>query len=377
MNSTISTNKLTEKLLLGPGPSNISIDCRLALSKPTIGHLDPEFLAVMDNIKRDLQYCYQTENAFTFVVSGPGSLGMEFCFTNLIEPGDKVLICINGVFGSRMANICERLGAIVVKLDFEWGTPVSPEELRAQLKEHEDTKVVAFVHAETSTGVLSDAKILCKIAKEFGCLTVVDAVTSLAGSELQVDEWEIDAIYSGSQKCLSCIPGLSPVSLSTLALEKVQKRKSPIPSWFLDINLLTQYWGSDKNRSYHHTAPVNNMFAMHYALQHVVDEGLKSCIERHKKVSYYANEELTKIGLKLSISSEYRLPQLLVVDIPDTINDEAFRYYLLNKHQLEIGAGLGKFSGKVWRIGLMGENATYKTVDQLIDKLSLAMKQFK
>jgi len=260
---------------MGPGPSDVNPRILEAMSRPTIGHLDPLFVAMMDEMKALLQYAFQTKNALTLPVSAPGSAGMEMCFVNLVEPGDKVIVCQNGVFGGRMKENVERCGATAIMVEDSWGTAVDPDKLEQALKNNADAKVVAFVHAETSTGALSDVRALVEIAHRHHCLTIVDAVTSLGGSPLLVDEWKVDAIYSGSQKCLSCTPGLSPVSFNDRAVEKIKGRKTKVQSWFLDLNLVMGYWGSGK-RAYHHTAPINALYGLHEALVILQDEGLEN-----------------------------------------------------------------------------------------------------
>ena len=259
----VSSFNPTPRTLMGPGPSDVNPRILSALARPTVGHLDPEFIRLMDEIKSLLQFAFQTKNELTIPVSAPGSAGMETCFVNLMSPGDKVVVCVNGVFGTRMADNVRRLGGQVILVEDEWGTPVSPEKLRATLEENTDAGLVAFVHAETSTGVRSDAKTLCAIAREFDCLSIVDCVTSLGGIEVNLDDWGVDAAYSGTQKCLSCVPGLSPISLSEAAVARVQSRKSPVSSWFLDLNLVMGYWGEGQTRAYHHTAPVNALYGLH------------------------------------------------------------------------------------------------------------------
>ena len=261
------------RILMGPGPSDISPQVLQALSRPTVGHLDPLFIKMMDELKQLLKYAFQTENEFTIAVSAPGSAGMETCFVNLIEPGEKVIVCRNGVFGERMRENVVRAGGVAVVVDDEWGTPVSVDKVEQALKDHPDAKILSFVHAETSTGARSDAEALGKLAKDHGVLTIVDAVTSLGGVPLKVDEWQLDAVYSGSQKCLSCVPGLSPVTFSPLAIEKIQARQTPVQSWFLDQSLVLGYWSGEGKRSYHHTAPVNSLYALHESLLI-----LKSCL---------------------------------------------------------------------------------------------------
>ena len=356
--------------LFGPGPTNVPDSVLIALAQPTIGHLDPVFLEVMDDVVADLRLCFLTKNPVTFVLSAPGSIGMEASFVNTVECGDKVIICINGVFGGRMKSICERIGAEVVTVEDEWGTPVDPEKLEAALKAHPDTKVVAFVHAETSTGVRSDAETLARLAKAAGCLVIADTVTSLSGVELRVDDWQLDVVYSGSQKCLSCVPGLSPITFSPAAIEKATTRTSPVPSWFCDTNLLAPYYtDGESKRAYHHTAPVNSLFAMREALRLVVSEGLQERWQRHADAAARLWERLEAAELSLPVDAEHRLAPLTVVSIPSNVNDAAVRERLLTERSIEIGAGLGKFAGNAWRIGLMGANASVERADFIADAL--------
>ncbi|MCS6231855.1 alanine--glyoxylate aminotransferase family protein [Shewanella baltica] len=351
------------RILMGPGPSDVYPEVLAAQSRPTIGHLDPLFVGMMDELKSLIQYAFQTKNEMTMAVSAPGSAGMETCFVNLVEPGEKVIVCRNGVFGERMRQNVERVGAIAVLVDNEWGAPVDPAAVEASLKANPDAKFLAFVHAETSTGALSDAKTLCALAKTYGCLSIVDAVTSLGGVELRVDEWGIDAIYSGSQKCLSCVPGLSPVSFSSAAVEKLKNRKTPVQSWFLDQSLVMAYWTSaGGKRSYHHTAPVNALYALHESLRMLAAEGLENAWKRHHEMHLVLRAGLEKLGLNFVVAEDYRLPQLNTVYIPAGVDDAAVRTRLLKDYNLEIGAGLGALAGKAWRIGLMGFGARRENV---------------
>ncbi|PHY61972.1 pyridoxal-phosphate-dependent aminotransferase family protein [Shewanella xiamenensis] len=351
------------RILMGPGPSDVYPEVLAAQARPTVGHLDPLFVAMMDELKSLIQYAFQTKNEMTMAVSAPGSAGMETCFVNLVEPGEKVIVCRNGVFGERMRQNVERVGAIAVLVDNEWGTPVDPAAVEAALKANPDAKFLAFVHAETSTGALSDAKTLCALAKQYGCLSIVDAVTSLGGVELKVDEWGIDAIYSGSQKCLSCVPGLSPVSFSPAAVEKLKNRKTPVQSWFLDQSLVMAYWTSaGGKRSYHHTAPVNALYALHESLRLLAEEGLEQAWQRHKDMHLVLRAGLEKLGLKFVVAEASRLPQLNAIYIPEGVDDAAVRARLLKDYNLEIGAGLGALAGKAWRIGLMGFGARRENV---------------
>ncbi|MDH1468736.1 MULTISPECIES: pyridoxal-phosphate-dependent aminotransferase family protein [unclassified Shewanella] len=351
------------RILMGPGPSDVYPEVLAAQARPTVGHLDPLFVGMMDELKSLIQYAFQTKNEMTMAVSAPGSAGMETCFVNLVEPGEKVIVCRNGVFGERMRQNVERVGAIAVLVDNEWGTPVDPAAVEAALKANPDAKFLAFVHAETSTGALSDAKTLCALAKQYGCLSIVDAVTSLGGVELRVDEWGIDAIYSGSQKCLSCVPGLSPVSFSPNAVEKLKNRKTPVQSWFLDQSLVMAYWTSaGGKRSYHHTAPVNALYALHESLRLLAEEGLENAWKRHQDMHLVLRAGLEKLGLKFVVAEASRLPQLNAIYIPEGVDDAAVRARLLKDYNLEIGAGLGALAGKAWRIGLMGFGARRENV---------------
>jgi len=351
------------RTLMGPGPSDVYPEVLAAQSRPTIGHLDPLFVGMMDELKGLIQYAFQTTNEMTLAVSAPGSAGMETCFVNLVEAGEKVIVCRNGVFGERMRQNVERVGAMAVVVDNEWGEAVSPKDVEAALKAHPDAKFLAFVHAETSTGALSDAKTLCALAKQYDCLSIVDAVTSLGGVELRVDEWGIDAIYSGSQKCLSCVPGLSPVSFSPAAVEKLKARQTPVQSWFLDQTLVMGYWSAaGGKRSYHHTAPVNALYALHESLRLLANEGLEAAWQRHADMHQVLRHGLEGLGLKFVVDEASRLPQLNAVYIPEGVDDAAVRSQLLESYNLEIGAGLGALAGKAWRIGLMGFGARRENV---------------
>lgn len=351
-----------ERILMGPGPSDVSARVLSALSRPTIGHLDPLFVGMMDEVKSLLQYAFQTDNAMTMALSAPGSAGMEACFVNLVQPHDTVVVCQNGVFGSRMAENVKRIGAKLVLVETEWGRAVCPDRLEETLRQHPEANFVAFVHAETSTGARSDAKALCQIAKKYKCLTIVDAVTSLGGSELKVDEWGIDAIYSGSQKCLSCVPGISPISFSEQAVSVITNRTTPVPSWFLDQSLMMSYWSGNGKRAYHHTAPVNSLYALHEALLILKNEGLENSWQRHAQMHQLLAKGLTELGLEFVVPTNERLAQLNTVYIPEGVDDAHVRTLLLNRYNIEIGAGLGKFAGKAWRIGLMGHGARIENV---------------
>ena len=342
------------RTLMGPGPSDVNPRVLEAMSRPTIGHLDPAFVTMMEETKELLQSAFQTSNKLTMPVSAPGSAGMEMCFVNLVEPGETVIVCQNGVFGMRMKENVERCGATPIMIEEDWGKPVDPVRLEETLNAHPEASVVAFVHAETSTGAISDAEALVKLAHQHDCLAIVDAVTSLAGSPLKVDEWEIDAIYSGSQKCISCTPGISPVSFNERAIHKIQNRKSKVQSWFLDLNLVMGYWGSNAKRSYHHTAPINSLYGFHEALVILSEEGLENSWTRHANNHTALKAGVEAMGLSFFVDEAYRLPQLNAITIPEGVDEAAVRSTLLNSYNLEIGAGLGPMAGKIWRIGLMG-----------------------
>jgi alanine-glyoxylate transaminase/serine-glyoxylate transaminase/serine-pyruvate transaminase len=349
----ISSFHPPQRTLMGPGPSEINPRVLAAMSLPAIGYLDPIFVEMMEEMKSLLRYVYQTDNALTYPASGPGSVGMETCFVNMVSPGDKVIVCRNGVFGGRMIENVERCGGVAVVVEDTWGHPVDPQKLEDALKANRDAKIVAFVHAETSTGCQSDAKTLCEIARKYDTLTIVDAVTSLAGTPVKVDEWGIDAIYSGSQKCLSCTPGLAPMSFSQRVVDLVKNRKEKVHSWFMDLGLLLGYWGAT-NRTYHHTAPTNALFALHEALLLVKEEGLENAWARHMRHHLALKAGLEAMGLKFLVAEGYRLPQMNAVYVPEGVNEADVRRTLLGEFNLEIGAGLGPLAGKIWRFGLMG-----------------------
>ena len=353
-----ATKKITsfhppQRTLMGPGPTEIHPRVLTTMSQPAIGYLDPVFVGMMEELKSLLRYVYQTDNALTFPVSGPGSVGMEYCFVNMVAPGDKVVVCRNGVFGGRMIENVERCGGTAVVVDDEWGKPVDPQKVEDAFRTHPDAKVLAFVHAETSTGAQSDAKVLTQIAHRHGAMVIVDAVTSLAGTPVLVDEWKIDAIYSASQKCLSCTPGLSPVSFNERVVEHVKSRKDKIHSWFMDMNLLLGYWNAG-TRTYHHTAPGNSLFALHEALLLIKEEGLEQCWARHRRHHLALKAGLEAMGLKFLVEEKYQLPQMNAVICPTGVDEEQVRKTLLSEFSIEIGAGLGPLKGKIWRFGLMG-----------------------
>ena len=358
-----------KRLLMGPGPSDVHTRILNAMARQTIGHLDPAFIDMMDETKQMLKYAFITENELTMPISAPGSAGMEACFANLVEPGDKVIVCINGVFGTRMKENVTRVGGEAVIINDEWGKPVDSQKVEQALIDNPDAKIVAFVHAETSTGAISDAKSICKLAQQHSCLTIVDAVTSLAGSELRVDDWGIDAIYSGSQKCLSAMPGLSPVSFSDKAINKFTHRKTPVTSWFLDLNLVMGYWGKGAKRAYHHTAPVNTLYGLHESLVMLTEEGLENSWSRHKENHLLLKAGLSELGISYLVDESSRLPQLNSVFIPEGSDDAQVRSSLINDFNIEIGAGLGDLAGKIWRIGLMGHTSRKENVELCLKAL--------
>ena len=362
-----------KRILMGPGPSDVPQRVLDAMARPTIGHLDPAFVELMEQIKSMLRMAFRTENSLTFPVSAPGSAGMEMCFVNLVEPGDKVIVCRNGVFGGRMLENVKRTGGVPVIVDDAWGAPVDPNKVREAFAANPDAKVLAFVHAETSTGAQSDAATLAKIAQEHGALTIMDCVTSLGGTPVHLDKWGIDAAYSGSQKCLSCTPGLSPVSFSQRAIEKIQGRKTPVQSWFLDLNLVLGYWQSAGKRTYHHTAPVNPMYGLHESLVILEEEGLENAWARHRAMHEKLKAGLDELGLKFVVDEAARLPQLNSIYVPEGVDEAAVRARLLNEFNLEIGAGLGDMAGKIWRIGLMGYSAKQENVDYCLKALKACL----
>jgi alanine-glyoxylate transaminase/serine-glyoxylate transaminase/serine-pyruvate transaminase len=335
------------RTLMGPGPSDVNPRILEALSRPTIGHLDPAFIDLMNEIKALLQATFRTDNALTLPISAPGSAGMEACFVNLVSPGDKVIVAQNGLFGGRMKENVERSGGIAVMVEDDWGSPVDPQKVEDALKENSDTKAMAFVHAETSTGARSDAAQLCTLAAAHDCLSIVDTVTSLGGIEVDVDGWGADAVYSGTQKCLSCVPGISPVTFSERAQSAIRSRGERVQSWFLDMDLVMGSWGEGAQRAYHHTAPINALYGLHEALVILQEEGLGHAWSRHRQNHLALAAGLERLGIDFVVDADSRLPQLNCVTIPDGADDAETRRALLTEFQLEIGAGLGPLAGKV------------------------------
>jgi alanine-glyoxylate transaminase / serine-glyoxylate transaminase / serine-pyruvate transaminase len=362
-----------EILLLGPGPSPVSKRVLDAMARPTIGHLDPRFVGMMDELKELLRFAFQTENALTVPISAPGSAGMEAAFVNLIEPGDKVVVCQNGVFGGRMRENVLRIGATPIMVNDPFGKPIDLEKVESTLKANPGVKALAFVHAETSTGVESDAQALCRMAGEHGALSIVDAVTSLGGIPLRVDAWSADAVYSGSQKCLSAPPGLSPLTFSEKAVAALKSRRTPVQSWFLDLSLVMGYWQGSGGRSYHHTAPINMLYALHEALLILKEEGLEAAFARHRSNHLLLKDGLEAIGLELLVEEGARLPQLNAVKVPDGVDEAVVRKRLLGDFDIEIGAGLGELAGKIWRIGLMGAGSNPQSVDRVVGALAACL----
>lgn len=358
---------LDEVLLMGPGPSCVPGAVYEALARPTIGHLDPDFIAIMDDIQVMLREVMGTRNQLVLPLSGTGSAGMEACFVNLVEPGDRVLVLVNGVFGTRMADVAGRLGADVETMTFEWGTPVRPGKVAAHLAE-EQYHLVAVVHAETSTGVANPVAEIGELVSTTGALYLVDTVTSLGGLPVRADEWGADAVYSGTQKCLSCPPGLAPVTFSERAVAKLQARRSKVPNWYLDLTLILNYWSGAK-RAYHHTAPINMLYGLYAALRLVLEEGLDAVFARHLAAHELLVDGLAQRGLAMLVEPSARLPMLNAVLVPDGCDEAVVRSRLLREHRLEIGAGLGPLAGKIWRIGLMGHTARPEHVARLLSAL--------
>lgn len=360
-----------QRVLMGPGPSDVSARVLRALAAPTLGHLDPEYLRIMDQTRSMLRDVFQTSNEMTLAVSGTGSAGMEACVCNLIEPGDEVIICVNGVFGGRMKDVAERYGAQVHAVTADWGRGIDPDQIAQALRQYPGSKLVGIVHAETSTGEHQPLEEIAQMVNDHGALLLVDAVTSLGGIDVPVDRLKIDACYSGTQKCLGCPPGLAPVTFSPKALQRLDARKTKVTSWYLDMTMLRSYWGSD--RVYHHTAPINMTYALREALQVILEEGLSNRIARHE-----LNHRMLRAGLEvlgMAYVPQHTLTTLNAVQIPDGVDDVTVRRKLLQEYNIEIGAGLGPFKGKVWRIGLMGSSSTKQNVMLVLTALGEILYQ--
>lgn len=349
-----------QRVLMGPGPSDVAPSVLAALAAPTVGHLDPYFLKVMDEVQSMLRQIFQTANRMTLAVSGTGSAGMETCFVNLIEPGDKVLIGVNGVFGGRMADVATRCGAEVITIERPFGEVFTPDEVQQAVREFQP-KIVGIVHAETSTGALQPVPEISEIVHAEGALLILDCVTSLGGLSVEIDKWNVDAAYSGTQKCLSCPPGLAPVTFSDRAVEVMDQRSQKVASWYLDMTMVRNYW-SDQSRAYHHTAPINMNYGLHQALSNLLSEGLANSFERHRTNHIALAAGIEAMGLQFAVAPEHRLPMLNAVLIPDGVEDKSVRARLLKEFGIEIGGGLGPMAGKTWRIGLMGEASTKRNV---------------
>jgi len=364
---------LKPRMLMGPGPSDVHPRVLAAMSQPTIGHLDPQFLECLNDIRDMLKTVFQTKNDLTLAVSGTGSAGMETCVVNLIEPGDTMLVCVNGVFGQRMTDVAARAGAEVVAIERPWGEVFAADEVEAAIRQKGPFKVVGIVHAETSTGAAQPIPPISEVVHEAGALLLVDTVTSLGGMEVDVDGWRIDACYSGTQKCLSCPPGLSPVTFSPAAVAAMEARKTKVRSWYLDMSMVRAYWGTE--RLYHHTAPINMNYALHEALRIVLEEGLKPRWERHARHHRALKAGLEAMGIRYLADPDHQLPMLNAVAAPEGVNEGEVRTRLLDEYDIEIGAGLGAFKGKAWRIGLMGESATERHVTAVLSALGSVLSE--
>jgi len=360
MNDSLFAFHPPKRTLMGPGPSNVSARVLLAMSRPTIGHLDPEFLKLMDRISGQLRVVFGTTNELTIPISGTGSAGMETAFVNMLEPGDEAIIGVNGVFGQRMVDVAERIGARVARVDAPWGEPLDVGQLIETQRAHPGARLLAVVHAETSTGVLQPLDEIGRHLQGTDTLFLVDTVTSLGGVPVDVDARGIDVAYSGTQKCLSVPPGLAPVTLSERALDRLHSRENKVQSWYLDLSMISSYWGGE--RSYHHTAPINALYGLHEGLSAILEEGLEARFARHRNLGGSLQRGLQQRGLELLVAEPYRLPQLTSVRVPSGVDERAFRRSLLDRYGIEIGGGLGPLAGEIWRVGLMGETCREETV---------------
>lgn len=372
MTRIISSLNPPQRILLGPGPSNVDPRVLAALAKPTVGHLDPYYLKIMDELQGMLRELFRTKNRMTMAISGTGSAGQEATVANLVEPGDRVLVCVNGVFGGRLADMAERAGGDVTKLERPWGEVFSLAEVREALARVKP-RVVAIVLAETSTGAWQPIEEIAAAVRDAGAMLILDTVTALGGIPVEIDQWQIDAVYSGTQKCLSCPPGLAPVSFSDRAVEKILARKQKVRSWYLDVSLIANYWGGD--RVYHHTAPINMTYALHEAARLLLEEGLEASWTRHQRNHEALRAGLAELGIDYATQAGHELPQLNAVRIPAGIDDLAVRTALLERFNIEIGAGLGAFKGKVWRIGLMGFSSRPENVVKVLESLETLLEE--
>ena len=362
---------LPARILLGPGPSTVHPRVLRAMAHPLVGHLDPEFLGLMNEVQALLRFVFQTENELTIPVSGTGSAGMEAALCNFFEPGDSVLIGVNGYFGQRLADMAGRYGAEVRCLERPWGEVFAPEELEAELRQ-KPARLVALVHAETSTGALQPMEGMAEIVHRYGGLLVMDCVTSLGGLPVQVDAWDVDIAYSGTQKCLSCPPGLAPLTIGPRARDRLRRRTSKVPNWYLDLTMVEKYWGGE--RTYHHTAPISMNYALREALRLVQEEGLEARFARHRTHAEQLWAELQALGLELCVPAEHRLPSLTTVWVPEGVDEGAIRRRLLEEYNIEIAGGLGAFKGRAWRIGLMGYSSRAENVLLLLSALQVLLK---
>lgn len=368
---TYTDQDTPERILLGPGPSMVHPRVLRALSQPLVGHLDPEFLSIMSEVQELLRFVFQTKNELTIPVSGTGSAGMEAALCNFIEPGDEVIIGVNGYFGERLCDMAARYDATVRRLEKAWGEVFSPDEIEAELK-RKPAKLVGLVHAETSTGALQPMEGMAEVAHRYGALLLMDCVTSLGGVPVPVDEWAVDIAYSGTQKCLSCPPGLAPLTVNERARDVMRKRKSSVKNWYLDLTMIERYWGD--TRTYHHTAPISMNYALREALRLVHEEGLDARFARHRRHAELLWAGLEELGLTMHVPLEHRLPVLTTPRLPASIPDRAIRDWLLTEYNIEIAGGLGELAGKVWRIGLMGYSSRRENVTLLLAALKEVMK---
>ncbi len=361
------------RILMGAGPSNVNSRVLRAMSAPLLGHLDPDFISIMDDVKVMLRLVFQTTNNLTIPISGTGTAGMEAALVNVLEPGDTLIAATDGYFGVRLADIGARCGAKVSRVEAPWGEAIDPAAVEAELKKHPKVKAVSLVHAETSTGVVNPVKEIAEVVHRYGALLILDTVTSLGGVEVAVDKWGVDVCYAGTQKCLGCPPGLAPITLGPRAEEVLTKRKTPAQSWYFDLSLLSSYWG--ENRAYHHTAPISMIFGLREGLRVVLEEGLEHRFRRHERNAEALRAGLQAMGLELFAKETCRLPCLTSVKIPEGVADAKVRTALLRRYNMEIGGGLGPVAGKIWRIGLMGENSYPANVFTLLSALEVVLHE--